>query len=239
MSLFKIHLTLLIGWGFNRCTAPPFKAAPKDAKRILTLGESEWLEQEVLPWAARAHYLFSISEALVILACHFPGSQALQSFAAQLTAHGSSATCTALTLSPQQAIGAGLLLTGTFIRLWAFAHMGDLFAFTAAVRKDHRLVTAGPYSIVRHPGYTGALISHPGWLLWTFGSSGRPHASGIWDSGIMAKIFIVVYSLFTLGPWLIISRRAKVEDEALREHFDPKCDQWAEKVRYRVVPGLF
>ena len=43
--------------------------------------------------------------------------------------------------------------------------MGRMFTFEMSIRRDHKLVTSGPYGVVRHPGYTGILLVVSGMLL--------------------------------------------------------------------------
>jgi protein-S-isoprenylcysteine O-methyltransferase Ste14 len=50
-------------------------------------------------------------------------------------------------------IGAGLVL-----RISAILTLGKFFTATARVTKEHVLVKTGPYSIIRHPSYAGAII---------------------------------------------------------------------------------
>ncbi|KAJ7064013.1 hypothetical protein C8F01DRAFT_1054907 [Mycena amicta] len=78
-------------------------------------------------------------------------------------------------------LGVILVIIGASFRLAAFRALGELFTFDLTVHPDHRLVTGGPYSYVRHPAYTGTLsiiaglvASHltPGSWLWVlFGRS--------------------------------------------------------------------
>lgn len=35
-----------------------------------------------------------------------------------------------------------------------------------SIRNDHKLVTNGPYAWVRHPGYTGVLLTLVGQAIW-------------------------------------------------------------------------
>ncbi len=46
----------------------------------------------------------------------------------------------------------------TFL-VWARQHLGRNWSQTVAVKKDHELVTSGPYRYVRHPMYSGGLLA--------------------------------------------------------------------------------
>jgi protein-S-isoprenylcysteine O-methyltransferase Ste14 len=48
-------------------------------------------------------------------------------------------------------------LVGVTLFWTAIAHLGRQFRITAGLYHDHKLVTSGPYSIVRHPIYTSLL----------------------------------------------------------------------------------
>ncbi len=60
--------------------------------------------------------------------------------------------------------GAGLALfvAGLALRWYAMRYLGRLFTFDVAVAADHRVVDTGPYRLVRHPAYTGSLLSFVG-----------------------------------------------------------------------------
>jgi len=60
-------------------------------------------------------------------------------------------------------IVAGTLVgcAGLFLRVWAIATLGKFFSSTVEIRSDHKVVTWGPYRLLRHPSYTGAL------MIWT------------------------------------------------------------------------
>ena len=62
-------------------------------------------------------------------------------------------------------IGTFMVTAGGLIRLECYRQLGRMFTFEMSIRKDHMLVTSGPYGIVRHPGYTGALLAVGGMLL--------------------------------------------------------------------------
>jgi protein-S-isoprenylcysteine O-methyltransferase len=54
--------------------------------------------------------------------------------------------------------GLALMLAGQLLRWWSIATLGRLFTVNVAFRSGHRLVTAGPYRLLRHPSYTAILM---------------------------------------------------------------------------------
>jgi protein-S-isoprenylcysteine O-methyltransferase len=55
-----------------------------------------------------------------------------------------------------------LMLLGIAIRQWAIAVLGRFFSLNVQVVEDHRVVDKGPYRLIRHPAYTGLLITFIG-----------------------------------------------------------------------------
>jgi len=83
--------------------------------------------------------------------------------------------------------------------------------------RGHKVVSGGPYRWVRHPGYAGSLITYPVIPLlldseWTF---------------IPAILLIII---------LVI--RTYLEDKTLQKELPGYAD-YANKVRYRLVPGVW
>src|SRR5713101_4062804 len=58
--------------------------------------------------------------------------------------------------------GIFLILLGVLVRQWAIAVLGRFFSLTVRVAEDHRVVDKGLYQLVRHPSYTGALMTFVG-----------------------------------------------------------------------------
>jgi protein-S-isoprenylcysteine O-methyltransferase len=56
------------------------------------------------------------------------------------------------------ALGLVLICAGGALRHWAILTLGRFFRFVIVIQNDHRVVTNGPYRLVRHPAYTGALL---------------------------------------------------------------------------------
>jgi len=52
-----------------------------------------------------------------------------------------------------------VVIAGFALTWWARIHLGRLWSSNVSRKADHHLVDTGPYRIVRHPIYTGLLIS--------------------------------------------------------------------------------
>jgi protein-S-isoprenylcysteine O-methyltransferase Ste14 len=90
-------------------------------------------------------------------------------------------------------------------------------AATIAVTPDQRVVSTGPYAVVRHPMYSGALV-----MLF-----GTPLALGSWWGLLM---FIPM--IFTIA-W-----RARNEERYLFKYL-PGYEEYCRTVRYRLVPFVW
>jgi protein-S-isoprenylcysteine O-methyltransferase Ste14 len=83
--------------------------------------------------------------------------------------------------------------------------------------RGHRVIDTGPYSLVRHPMYSGAVLFFVGLSLWL----------GSWWS---AAISLLISALFA---W-----RATIEERALRDGLQGYVD-YTMRVRHRLVPGVW
>ena len=51
-----------------------------------------------------------------------------------------------------------VMLAGLGLRTWAVVLLGGWFTWNVAVQPGQELVDRGPYKVIRHPSYTGALL---------------------------------------------------------------------------------
>ncbi len=61
-------------------------------------------------------------------------------------------------LVPAAAGGLVITLAGVALASWSRIELGQYFSTTLGVKKEHQLITTGPYRWIRHPIYTGLLL---------------------------------------------------------------------------------
>jgi protein-S-isoprenylcysteine O-methyltransferase Ste14 len=55
-------------------------------------------------------------------------------------------------------VGIALMVAGIIVRQWAIAVLGRYFSPVVGIQEGQKVVKTGPYRLVRHPSYTGALL---------------------------------------------------------------------------------
>ncbi len=65
----------------------------------------------------------------------------------------------ALPLDPTTWVAFAAMIAGLALRTWAVVLLGPWFTWNVAVQTGQRVVSHGPYRLIRHPSYTGALVT--------------------------------------------------------------------------------
>jgi protein-S-isoprenylcysteine O-methyltransferase Ste14 len=68
-------------------------------------------------------------------------------------------------------LGAALTVIGVVVAIWARFYLGKNWSATVTVKEKHELIQSGPYSLVRHPIYSGFLLAILGTVI--YGGEGR------------------------------------------------------------------
>ncbi|KAG1763897.1 hypothetical protein EV702DRAFT_1205329 [Suillus placidus] len=241
MSLLKIPIILVSAIGIHISLTSPSPSPSSKEKVVSSSFESfvEWFLKlrcmelmKISAWAA------SIAEVANILAQHIGPSQIPEGiYGAEVVRLLRALHHTPIT--PAFLAGSIAVAIGGVLRLYCMSTLGKLWSFHLSVRKEHRLVTCGPYSVVRHPSYTGVLLQSAG-VAVMYGSQG----SWMRQSGILQVLFIKVLTVtsffvfITLGIWVSISRPV-VEDQMLQRALGEEWENWAKKVKYRLIPGIY
>jgi protein-S-isoprenylcysteine O-methyltransferase Ste14 len=114
--------------------------------------------------------------------------------------------------------GLVVMCAGIAVRQWAVATLGRFFTIDVRVQSGQTVVESGPYRWVRHPAYTGLILTFLGLGL----------ALGNWASLLAA--FLV--------PTAGLVYRIHVEEHALLEALGEPYRRFAEG-RARLIPGVW
>lgn len=117
-----------------------------------------------------------------------------------------------------QIIALGIMFGGNMVGTWAMA-VNRFFSSHVRIQADrgHTVVSAGPYRIVRHPGYAGSVLA---WIA----------APVFFSSYWLAIASLVVIALNMI--------RTALEDRTLQAEL-PGYREYAERVRYRLIPWVW
>ena len=168
-----------------------------------------------------------------MVAAHFPAGRLAQPIVATLPpgAH--------VRMSRTFLAGWALVAAGALIRRACYRELGGFFTFELAVRDDHRLVTTGPYRVVRHPSYAGGIMAALGLAMIMVGPGAWWSECVLpWNTAVGA-VFNSLYVLLLSGLPMVFISRPHVEDKVLRAQFGKQWDEWAQRVPYRLVPGIY
>ncbi|TFK33510.1 hypothetical protein BDQ12DRAFT_615142 [Crucibulum laeve] len=133
----------------------------------------------------------------------------------------------------------GNLLTfyGTVLRIQCYRTLGILFSFELCIRVNHKLVTHGPYSYVRHPSYTAMIMTIVGAFISNLQGS-WVRECGVLDTWI-GRGLLLFWLLVAAAVILSLILRIPAEDSILKRQFGDEWIQWAEKVPYRLIPHIY
>ena len=115
-------------------------------------------------------------------------------------------------------VGLVLFWTGAALRWWAVLTLGRYFQLTVVVQRDQPVIERGPYRILRHPGYTGALLFMLG-LGFGFDNL----------LSVLACLLI---------PPIGVLPRIRVEEETLGRELGEPYRAYSRRTR-RLIPGVW
>ena len=119
---------------------------------------------------------------------------------------------------PAFVAGLVLMCAGIALRQWSVAVLGRFFTIDVRVQSEHAVVESGPYRWVRHPSYTGLILTFLGIGL----------ALGNWGSVVGA----------TVVPTAGLVYRIHFEERELLEGLGEPYRRFAEG-RARLFPGIW
>ena len=111
--------------------------------------------------------------------------------------------------------GSALIVVGMIIRFIAIRTLGKFFTVNLALHGDHTLIKAGLYKYIRHPSYSGSLLSFLGF--------------GLSLNNWLSLMIIIVPILITF------INRINIEEKLLENQFGTDYKKKTE----RLIPFLY
>ena len=110
-------------------------------------------------------------------------------------------------------IGLPVYLIFSWIQVWSFKSLGDNYSQDIIIKKDHQLVTTGPFRYIRHPQYFSQILINIGGTAATVS----------YVLGILTLIEIPIYIM-----------RALLEDKMLAKHFAEQFSAYKKKSGFMI-----
>ena len=117
-----------------------------------------------------------------------------------------------------QLLALAITTLGYLLIIWALG-VNQFFSSVVRIQKErgHTVVTKGPYQLVRHPGYVGAILAY----------LATPIALG--------SLWAIIPSGLTI---LLLMVRTALEDRTLQQELEG-YKEYAQQVQYRLIVGLW
>jgi protein-S-isoprenylcysteine O-methyltransferase Ste14 len=107
---------------------------------------------------------------------------------------------------------------GSLLTIWAMASNRHFYGVLRIKREDgHEVATTGPYQIVRHPGYAGAILFQLATPL------------------ILGSLWALIPAVLAVSATIV---RTALEDRTLQAELDG-YKEYAQETRSRLVPGVW
>jgi protein-S-isoprenylcysteine O-methyltransferase Ste14 len=115
-------------------------------------------------------------------------------------------------------LGAVVIITGLILRVWAIITLGKSFRTTIETQKDQKVVKEGPYKLIRHPSYSGAILICLGY--------------GIAFQNWLSLIVLIVI------PLIAITYRIPYEEAAMINELGEEYIDYQKKTK-KLIPYIF
>lgn len=114
-------------------------------------------------------------------------------------------------------IGSICIVTGVFLRVYSVLTLGKFFTLSVQVTSKQKIIQTGPYKYVRHPAYSGSILS----LI-----------------GIAFSFRDIIGIILTIAIITIIYRyRIKVEEKMLEKTFPDSYKEYKKRTK-KIIPFI-
>ncbi|CAI2163227.1 969_t:CDS:2 [Funneliformis geosporum] len=125
---------------------------------------------------------------------------------------------------------------GFCLRLWCFNTLAKFFAFNLEIKKNHKLIKTGPYTLLIHPSYTGAFLTMSNVSLMFYQL--HYYIPLYFSNNVRWILSLYLPTLLSfLGIYFSITR-VILEEQMMRNNFGKEWDEYVSQ-RKRFVPYIF
>lgn len=114
-------------------------------------------------------------------------------------------------------MGIGLMVAGVVLREWAVATLKGYYSYRVRIREDHRLIEKGPYRLIRHPAYSGSVLTLLGMGVV-----------------LLSGVGLIIVAILTSMSY---AYRIRVEERALLTEFGEEYLRYMKRTK-RLIPFL-
>ena len=118
----------------------------------------------------------------------------------------------------RQLVSFVLMSIGLLVRFSAVKSLGRFFSTTAVIQTEHLLIEHGLYHFIRHPAYTGLLLSF--------------FATGIAMGDFLALLVLLLPIAY------VLNQRISVEETLLISYFGKSYQSYMLRTK-KLIPGLY
>jgi protein-S-isoprenylcysteine O-methyltransferase Ste14 len=115
-------------------------------------------------------------------------------------------------------LGVGLMVGGMALRAWSTRLLGRFYTRTLQIDAGQHIVQAGPYRLVRHPGYSGSLL--------------------VWIGASLATANWIVFALVSLVCIIVYIYRIRSEEIMLVARFGTEYEAYIRRTK-RLIPYVY
>jgi len=114
----------------------------------------------------------------------------------------------------------GIMIFGMILRFWSMSVLRQNFTTVLKIAEKASVIQSGPYSVVRHPGYTGNMLVFISYSLL------------VSNSAICTLVCFVIFA----RAW---SQRIAHEERMMADEFKDDYEQYRKRVTARLVPFVW
>jgi protein-S-isoprenylcysteine O-methyltransferase Ste14 len=115
-------------------------------------------------------------------------------------------------------LGLALFAAGLLLRWYSIVHLGRFFTVDVKISAGHKVIDSGPYRVVRHPSYSGALLAFVGFGLYLHN----------W-----AALLVLLVPITAAFLW-----RIQVEERVLIDALGNEYRRYASRTN-RLIPSVY